>query len=152
MADPETLKSLGLPPLPAGRLNVLRALKARIEAASGPDRDLDVSIMDAVHIWPWGGPYNGWRTAAQAFDWDVRVTRSVEAALALIKRTLPNHHVELGIYRESGDAPPAGNCARVSTYAVGDGPGWEEPSRSPSPALALLSALLATLIAEAEAA
>jgi hypothetical protein len=60
----------------------LPTLIARVEAATGPDRDLDEAILAAVNPHK-TGPYASWRAAASAFAWDTRVTASVDAALSL---------------------------------------------------------------------
>ena len=75
----------------------LRALEARLEAATGPDRELDEAIMTVcfgervVVPHSYGQPATlGWKVApgvwnSVAFE----VTASLDAAVALVERVLP---------------------------------------------------------------
>lgn len=64
-------------------------LLARVEAATGADRELDEAIIEATNPHK-SGPYAWHRAAASAFAWDTRVTASLDAALALANRLYPN--------------------------------------------------------------
>ena len=82
----------------------LHALRARVQAATGPDRELDEAIMAAFYVrekrhigafeYPggvpvyddvWVDPKTDKWVSTGAFDF----TRSIDDAVALIKRTLP---------------------------------------------------------------
>lgn len=117
----------------------LIALKERVDAATGPDCELDVAVWCAVteHHKPMGPPgfytfddgnvrWRGWKKAPA-------VTSSVDAANALALRRFP------GAYIESG----TNGTAMVRVEDV-DHCCWAAATQ----ALAIVSAALAALIAE----
>lgn len=115
-------------------------LLERVKAASGPDRGLDDAILEATN--PHrnrGGPYTSWRAAAWAFCWDTRITASLDAALALVERVLP------------GSTWSVGNRSRGAQAYMMRAPGLTLiGGNAPTPALALLAALIQALIAKGE--
>lgn len=131
---------------PSVRADQLSALLARVEAAEGPDRELDARIEAATSPWPEdntltfisGSPtFRVHRGSAVALD-NARgeYTASLDAALALCERVLP------GWLRDVRELPSGNWIAFVSTY---------EPARlfdatCRSPPIALLSAMLRALL------
>ena len=133
----------------------LEALEARIAAATGPDREIDAELFDALGIPvrefdPGDGDVSQWR------EWpdgtkvaNTRLTASIDAIVALITRKLPG----------------LGWIARTGIIG-GDGRGKDEPyaallssqggealysSYAPTPALALSLAFVRAMRAKEEA-
>lgn len=135
----------------------LRALAERLEKAARPDRELDEAVLlatgwknkgpagrnidcpydDVGEVWfsPVGPRY--WWSKAEL----PRPSHSIDAALALVERLLPDNQrgVYLNIYNQFGDA----------ACKIGDrfNPEFEAPTAP----LAILNALVDALIAVAEA-
>jgi hypothetical protein len=123
----------------------LEGLLARVEKATGPDRELDGFIYGALGfqiIQRWGG-YE-WRPEGRGV-WRAMPspTTSLDAALALVERKLP------GWYRWVGDLDPSDPRA-VATLAAGrpDQPSYRGYAPHGQYALAVCCALLRALIAE----
>lgn len=144
---------------------VLVDLLARVEAAEGPDRELDALIMCELvagrgayveqskinmawciyyapnRIWSMSSREGTWREGG----WPL--TASLDAALALCERVLPGHRIELSRveHGEVGDWVWVGKIERADFSAC-----WW--AKLKTPALALLAAMLRALIAQAAAA
>ncbi|MDP3492782.1 MAG: hypothetical protein Q8R82_06675 [Hyphomonadaceae bacterium] len=127
----------------------LSELLARVEAASGPDRGIDARIYAAlVNTYPHLNDLVASRQKAHpnedawklgAVDWRVKpYTASVDAALALVERVLPDHDwiVEGG---KSGS-----NAVLLARVAEDDGPNAHTAQQA-TPALAICAALLLAL-------
>ncbi|KQT08490.1 hypothetical protein ASG40_11455 [Methylobacterium sp. Leaf399] len=113
----------------------LRALLARVEGATGPDRRLDYEVFVAFAV---QGHANPWDPEQGHF-----YTVSIDDALALIERVLPSASVEMEI-------DPSWS-ARRACVVVDDGAaarGWSGP-RTSAP-LAILAALLKALLAQSD--
>lgn len=120
---------------------MLDDLISRLEATSGPDRNLDAMI----HHWILQGKGTGYAADCPHYS------NSIDAALALVERTMPGWVVsdlcqnsrhagdpwgcELSIYYGSN---PSKNLSAFSGYDF------------PSAPLAILDALLTAIIAQAE--
>jgi hypothetical protein len=135
----------------------LAELLARVEAATGPDRELDAQIVCAANGWtferfstPTDRPRmtgcfiyvrsNGVRVWSQAED-NACVTASLDRALALVERVRP------GWWREFTEHDNGGPRRWLVTLTAPRGtPGVGEAEAS-TPALALLAALLKSLLA-----
>lgn len=136
----------------------LRALKERVEAATGPDRAIDKAIYGGLSLRAdWGGDLSNHGYGCCAFvAWGpAPLSGSIDAALGLVERVLPGwggtlvldppsvwlrptSAAEIEHYRKTGFFPnPVPNRA--------DGP--IEAATLP---LGILSALLSALIARAE--
>lgn len=127
----------------------LRQLLARVEGAAGAESDLGAEIRVALGQVPPEEPFKAWR-AQWPDDWTPArpllagffedcaddPTASVDAALALVGRVHPDNRLSLGFWR-----PPRPNKWRAQV-------GVEECADCPTPALALLAALLRAKIAE----
>jgi hypothetical protein len=122
-------------------------LLARVEAATGPDRELDTAIAIALRIgaegypkFPLGSFKAGYVQADMGRDgwsvgWHIQpLTASLDAALALVERVLPGWWWML----RSGDGYDA---VLTPTWRSQDGVVGEHKT----PALALLSAMLRAL-------
>lgn len=133
-------------------------LLARVESATGPDRELNCLLASAIdpeledyepsERFPGCLQRNGipgWTTGAPLY------THSLDAALALVERVLP------------GSVPPPRQdmplwLPRVARWFNGkweatlyrSTDGYTAEGRGPTPALALLAALLKALIADAD--
>lgn len=117
----------------------LRELRERVHAAKGPDRELDVLI--AQELVPdvlvlrqrkddsGADPYTYWK-----------YTGSIDAAVALVERLLPGWCWDVS---SSGQAWVMGVDSPMRDHFIGGSPD--------KPPLALLDALLSTLLAQAEA-
>lgn len=129
----------------------LKALQERVEAASGPDRELDALLWNFVDTRPLES--DGTDTPAIykrcpddpiAFDVPPIYTASLDAALALVEELLPDWQME-----QISWAPEKGGrvCAGMGNFGEGDAylSGNGEPCSTP--ALAVLSALLRAMIA-----
>lgn len=130
----------------------LTALLARMEAAAGPDREWDRRLWKATGQGTirlvTGLGMNGRTPGRQtAFGPDglvstvPRYTASLDAALALVERVLPGQAVIVGM-RQTPDTMP---WARVGKPRDG------ADSVAPTPALALLAAMLKAMIAKGDA-
>lgn len=130
------------------RIEQLRALAERLEKATAPDREIDVRAlvtfskpegivcngMDADEFLARAAACNDWITAGSVLR-APHCTSYIDAALALVERLLPG--MECCVTRRK------------------DGTGWssvgEVQKFAPTPALAILRALVAALISSAEA-
>lgn len=84
----------------------LESLLERIEKASGPDRELDVAIMTALVPTKSGKPWwfdgkreQGTAPAITTERWKeraARTTASLDAAIGLVERVLPDWAVDVG--------------------------------------------------------
>lgn len=127
-------------------LPTLRALEARLVAATGPDRSIDIAMWEALepHKYLYAQSGRAWavnrRGTALNPVWEMcadprmPVTASIDAAVAMVERVLPGwdwtlHHTNGGltIYAQVGP--------REQSYAF-------------TPALALLIALVKAKIRE----
>jgi hypothetical protein len=139
----------------SARVTDLLDLKRRIEEAKGPDRELDCLIAVALAGFKTEPPrYEGagvrycqpmedgrYAVPGNAPDMLVRdYTRSIDVALALVERVLPGYRPEFGKWDHGWEAslwePPEYNIA--------------EGVVAPTPALALILALVNALIAQQE--
>jgi hypothetical protein len=134
----------------------LNDLLSRVEAATGPDRELDAAICEALfgvtvdrkgnpagwgvwavvsHADPEGGDIS-----AEAFDRLSFYTASIDAALVLVKRVLPEHGPISLIIAGSAECMIDANdaCAPALGKAFGK-----------TPPLAILAALLKAIQAQA---
>jgi hypothetical protein len=119
----------------------LRALAERVAKASGPDTDLDYDIQRTL-----AGP-GAWTTDREYYP---PITSSIDSALALVERVLPNWQ---GIYLTSewtGIKRPGNgeefSCTLrrgIHSYVL------VESNKRPSFPLAILSALIVALLSEA---
>lgn len=134
----------------------LSDLIARVEAATGPDRELD-GLMEVAARWAqassvglkpehrarWECDAQGWVRSQGTIYPAATFTASLDAALALVERVLPGWFVGLQQNRFVGDE------RRWTAYiTLNDG---EHEATTYAPALALLAALLRALQAKASA-
>lgn len=119
----------------------LEALLARVESATGPDREIDLALM----ILGWGGPRERYLTDELdrlAFGEQWKFTASLDAALALVERVLPGRDIDLEL-REGMQDGQVHRFTDATIYAQA----YSDDKRDfkafgNSPALALLTALL----------
>lgn len=138
------------------RAQPLASLLARVEAATGPDRETDAAIW--LHFTPGATRWSTRvRHAKTGHEWDVDETRdatgylvtvpdytaSLDAALALVERTLPSWMVSLLLSREHGR-----HFASVRNGSIINPDKIEGTGEATTPALALLAALLKALQAQ----
>jgi hypothetical protein len=146
-------------------MTTLQDLLARVEAAEGPDREIDAAIYNAMvddggrkafRVTDWtrgrapmlGRYHDGWLTGKSDSDIYaddlVRFTASIDAALALVERALPDSYVELSGPRKYLHIPtPVPNRWCASIVEPGYRGGW-----GATPPLAILAALLKAKIAQ----
>lgn len=131
---------------PTDRLTALQSLERRLVEAKGPDREIDKSLTVAcLHI----GRASHITTQASptivdpAFYADLRpfprLTASIDAAVALAERVLPNMWIDISVW--VGDDGKLRGAANIPGKAHGG------RSRSP-PALAVCLAIVKALIAK----
>jgi len=132
------------------RRRTLRSLLERVKGLSGPDRDVDRAVLDALET-----PNLGWGSiwpASVTWDstdegkWAAPLSASLDAVVALCERLVPDYRWHLanrdyvdGVYQ--GDGFGAWLEHPVSS---GGGPDWH--AHGATPALALLAALLSALV------
>lgn len=125
-------------------------LRARVEAATGPDRETDVLVAVAMgwrtHPTGWVDPGGVIRAVSPFY------TRSLDAVLALAGEKLPGWgwQVEGGeVVRKTG-ALATLMAPYDETASITDPRGWSQHTKAlgATPALALLSALLAALASD----
>ena len=130
----------------------LSALLERVEACQGPDRALDEAISRALcadHYFvqladaPEGVGFEAYKFRGYADSSALRVTASVDAALALIGRVLPG----LYMWRLEFDDEPTDWPYETRVYSAGGSERGYNASHK-TPALALCAALLAAMIGE----
>jgi hypothetical protein len=119
----------------------LIALRERVVAATGPDRELDIQISRALGVEAdWHGELDslGYNHIRGFCALGMQpLTASIDAALALVERVLPGRHKDLYI----DDTGGARFClGRMTSSFVQD--------RATSPCIAILAALLSALIAK----
>lgn len=130
----------------------LRELKAKVNAATGPDRELDAQLsvhfglMSAEHAEYWLEWIAGLGGSCDAPVPPSPLTASMDAAVALVERVLPGWSWEA---RRSG----TGDSGQAMVWNPMTQPGttqWESfrVTGCASPSLAILSALLAALAAK----
>jgi hypothetical protein len=144
--------------LPTPGKDVLEGLLERVKAASGPDRAIDGELDAALRIglaslpeWAWAN-FPKWKhisngrvcvlhdSEVHGLNWaSARVTASVDAALALVERLIPEHSVLMGYGQTKGTLP----WARIGIWSAPD-------ATAPILPLAILSALLSALIAQVQ--
>lgn len=115
----------------------LSDLIARVEAATGPDREIDVAILRALPIE--GGWFSVW---PDHLTWDSLdagkfappLTASLDAALGLAERVLPGVMWQVGFDPDDGSM-----CARLVTVPP---PCAHVKANHDTPALALCLAIL----------
>lgn len=157
------------PPQVDGEPTALADLLARVEAATAPDRELDARLHVALHPHEHGmihpGRPDGSRGSSHGplsgMDWDAwsrlakhrgsdlgmvanhglwpDYTASLNAALTLVERALPGWDYRV----ERDEGVHKAGVWRSGTYFGGYG-----TESAPTPALALLAALLRALIAK----
>ena len=126
----------------------LQSLRERLAEAAGPDLELDGAIMLAVGAgkgelgWYWPGEPN----VQHAYDWPY-LTASIDAAVALAKRVVPNFH-----RWTAGEG--RGETFAYIDWREGDDENWDRKTgpvcHAPTAPLAILSALLAALEARSQ--
>jgi hypothetical protein len=112
----------------------LSELLERVKAASGPDREIDMAIAREFDLFE---TLMGDRRFMRPFYF----TASIDAAVALIERALPEANCH------GYDAGPNGVSAYVSRNNIAVGH-WSFETKGATPALALVAALLKAKIAE----
>ena len=121
--------------------STLRALLERVKSATGPDTRLDLAVHMALHPsdfpdrWSWDD------------DRPLRITASLDAALALVERVMPGCFWDLErdyIYDAGHLAPRSVARVRVAMTAR------LHVQVGATPALALLAAMLEAQIMEAD--
>lgn len=143
-----------------GDVEALKGLLARVRAAEGPDHDLDAEIMmgtgiltrtnlmaqfaEADPIWEYVDAER--RTQGRHSPMVGRVSGSIDAALSLTQRLLPDARIEIAVNEICGDQ--CFHSAFVWPTGTDAGSAWA----CATPALALCSGLLTALIAQAEGA
>lgn len=119
--------------------STLSDLLARVEAATGPDRELDDAINRYFRNSAEPEIHQPERMPGQAY-FGPRITASIDAALALVEQKLPNWWWNVGgcgrAYSSSILDTASGSSKEGAT---------DEPARSAP--LAILSALLRALVA-----
>ncbi|KLK91377.1 hypothetical protein AA309_19950 [Microvirga vignae] len=132
-------------------MSKLSELLKRIEAAEGPDRELDYEIWAALHGWKI--KHNGMARFFQTPDGHdsvralraPKLTSSLDAAIALLERMLPGWHYEMAC--KMTRPFPHYTTMLTNQWASYAAPRFTGQSES-NQALALLSALLSALIAK----
>lgn len=127
-------------------------LLERVEAATGPDRELDRDILKALptptdgwgSVWP---EHITWDSLTLLSPWAAPITASIDAAVALVEKMLPGRDVNLEIGNVGAD--------RVTDAYISGADGYFEEPKTPdahgygiTPALALCAALLRALAAK----
>jgi len=129
-------------------VSALADLRARVEAATGADRVLDWQVGAATGhssfdhdsaLWP---PFREGSRAEKAVP---AYTASLDAVLALVGEKLPGWHVNELHQRPDEPLWWADLLVREIEGPPGDEPTWRANAHAATPALALLSALLAAL-------
>lgn len=145
----------------------LRSLLARVEGASGADREIDRALMAIEHAREqrFIGVYDEFNRRVMSDVWVHRATgkwkttaadgheftASVDAALALVERVLPGCGVGFDVNVEHGRGDKPVRAWLNQSEAEWTYDGW--PSAvGRTPALAILAALLKALLARQEAA
>lgn len=128
--------------------NTLQSLKGRIEAATGPDLELDLAIYGALIFKDMDQLAPG-----ETNPMPKPYTASIDAALALVERLLPGWAWRIE-YWPSAPVTDDHLPAMVEMWER-DAEGWYHSplirinnARGATPALALLSALVSALIAK----
>lgn len=151
----------------------LQALLKRVQAATGPDRELDADMDEALRIglphlpaWAWQN-FPQWknisggrvcclhRDGSHGLNWSsLEFTASIDAALALVERVAPGGLLDLTLGYEPGAADRAWPAVTLRFYPDGvrvDGKQYHAVIEgAPTPPLAILAALLRALISQSE--
>lgn len=131
-------------------MSELTELLARIEAATGPDReiDLDLALIHKPHL-----PREYWlddELERLEFGSHRRYTNSVDACIALIAEALPGWSWQIRVCT-SGDGEVRYTNARVWSHfnpRDDESPTYWANASDETPVLALLAAILKALIAQ----
>ena len=118
----------------------LDALRARVGAATGPDRRLD---RDLVFAFPKAYPGASEAAALDMLGEPPDFTASIDSALALVTRLLPEA-TELALSHNVVDDKPWWQ------FELGNWPGYHWSREAPTAPLAILAALLAALPASTQ--
>ena len=138
----------------------LTALLTRVDAATGPDRQIDC-LLDCLRTgrefieWTADTGIVGYRFKHHTLGWElgcwrVGYTASLDAALALVTKMLPGWRWSIGTIQSNG-----GDYAQLAEPVMtefGPGIGIRAQQHAATPPLAVLSALLRALIAKQEVA
>ena len=126
-------------------MSALKELLERVERAEGPDRDYDwdLAFLDG---WKFDEISDTWTMPDGHWDQFLtppRYTASLDAAVALVERKLPGHHWSVS---RQCEYPSLAFCDYRFAAFVGD---YGSPKRAegPTPAIAVIKALLRALIA-----
>ena len=122
----------------------LHILKDMLARAEGPSLGVDTALMKLAYTFKggnWIDPHTDRWVALAPYDF----TSSIDAALALVERLLSGWHWAL--YDSNGAVPKLANCQIEPPECS------HEPfdGQAPTPALAILRALVDALIAKQEA-
>lgn len=133
-------------------MSTLQELLARISEAQEGSYDLDAAIAKDVAGWTYDRRGNErrdwWRKPGEEWffrhDYPPRFSRSLDAALSLVEAKLPGSHWRV---EKTCERPALAFRTHQFTGYCGN---WGTPSRAegPTPALALLAAMLKALIAQ----
>lgn len=145
-------------------LTTLRALKARVDAATGANHRLDADLCEALTYPPNGHDATVvwvcdataeelaaeprwvlmWRdSSGEWMGFAPPLTASIDAAVGLVERVLPQRRfIDIEIHPSSADVE----------ISMGYGDEWSGNDNDRTAPLAVLSALLTALITQAEAA
>ena len=127
-------------PIPADKPSGgdLREAVARVEAATGPDHGIDRACWALFEAIPPANPLSLAYVTARDFS------GSLDAALALVERVRPGWCALLAI-------APDNTLCNLHTKPLGTVGVWHPLATAPTAPLALLAALLRSLVAETEA-
>jgi hypothetical protein len=145
---------------PTPYLPTLKSLLARVEGATGADRELDLALGLAIGGWklvpdPTGltedefvdcGDLTCPATPGASYE---AITESLDSALALCERVLPGCGIDIGLYPAEPPGRPT-PLAEATMRACDSGHPFVavRPCFAPTAALALLAALLKALISQ----
>jgi len=124
----------------------LQALLERVEAASGPDRDIDLELALI------GYPHTTrehWLTdelGRLAFGSQRRYTASLDAAVGLVEKMLPGRSWEVREQKHSSFPRAIGAQALIMSMSENETMRGDSSARAKTPALALIAALLKAMI------
>lgn len=129
----------------------LERLLTMVKAATGPDRELDEDILKHLGFHSWAGRMSYRKSPIWIDFGSSEITASIDAALALVERTLPGWIVS-DLCQNSRHAGDPWGC-ELSVY-YGSDPSKNRSAFSgydfPSAPIAILAALLTALIVQAE--
>lgn len=126
----------------------LSSLAARVAAATGPDRELDKALWEALTPHPHNLPLTG---GFWTYGYDPPLTYSIDSSLALVEKLLPGWSwsidtmsVPPGEWSKVKRLPRVQLAEPVKTK-YGDGVGIRAQTQGATPSLAILAALLKAL-------